>query len=334
MPQTYTTQWFTVSNGDVTTHNPQSLVETTNDIRLLDAEIQWEGVSETESVSVTDITGGTAISLPPYPDSFVYTQSFPTTSGTFTDHTVNFLFDTPFNQENTTLVEVDYTLEFYDNDGVKRRSISQSQDIEVGKSGGTYSGIENIQYDGRSDGYGKLIIDQLTYSGSRPDDEKLYLGLQTITGTTQSQTVNTTDPRVSRDVSGDATGITLADGEVSSWYSLSGLDPNLEEFRHEISGSNTSRFRFRFEWERKTPKPIKQLRVYDEDADTVRRVALADPLDTQLQYNTVRCYVQAAGQVLAVDMIDDPSDPNAVSSHRLYHPVHGTLYPRYYDTVT
>jgi len=53
MAQTYTTQFFDVSNGDTTTHNPQSLAPTTTDIKVLDAEIQWEGVTSSSGNTTT-----------------------------------------------------------------------------------------------------------------------------------------------------------------------------------------------------------------------------------------------------------------------------------------
>jgi len=53
MPQTYTTQFFDVSDGDTTTHNPQSLAPTTADIQILNAEILWEGVATSSTSTST-----------------------------------------------------------------------------------------------------------------------------------------------------------------------------------------------------------------------------------------------------------------------------------------
>lgn len=50
MANTYTTSWFSVSNGDSTTHNPGSLVSTNRAIEILSAQIQWEG-EQTSSTS-------------------------------------------------------------------------------------------------------------------------------------------------------------------------------------------------------------------------------------------------------------------------------------------
>lgn len=53
MARTYTTQFFDVSDGDTTTHNPQELAPTTVAIRVLDAEIQWEGVTTSSTSTST-----------------------------------------------------------------------------------------------------------------------------------------------------------------------------------------------------------------------------------------------------------------------------------------
>lgn len=69
MVETYTTQWFTVTGGDSTTHNPQSLVATAAPIVVLDAEIRWEGIESTEEVTETEYatstntTSATAVSF-------------------------------------------------------------------------------------------------------------------------------------------------------------------------------------------------------------------------------------------------------------------------------
>jgi len=77
------------------------------------------------------------------------------------------------------------------------------------------------------------------------------------------------------------------------------------------------------------PTPVDELRVYDGDADAIRRVSLADPLDSALDYDSVRVY---RGQVLCVDVVP-PSDAEAIESHRIYHPTHGVLCPRAFGTV-
>jgi len=59
MVETYTTQWFTVTDGDSTTQNPQSLVATTSPIVVLDAEIRWEGIESTEEVTETEYATNT-----------------------------------------------------------------------------------------------------------------------------------------------------------------------------------------------------------------------------------------------------------------------------------
>jgi hypothetical protein len=100
MANTYTTSWFDVSDGDTTTHNPQTLVGG-SDIRILDADIQWEGVEDTSTTtdyqtntnydsatatqstqtetnttsdSVSDGTLGASVTIPDEPDGYSFTS--------------------------------------------------------------------------------------------------------------------------------------------------------------------------------------------------------------------------------------------------------------------
>ncbi|OYR94047.1 hypothetical protein DJ71_02370 [Halorubrum sp. E3] len=155
-------------------------------------------------------------------------------------------------------------------------------------------------------------------------------GKASTAGSSSSTTTHyTQDTRVTRDVLGESS-VTLTDGEVSNWYSLSGLDPDTEEFYHDIDGSGEARFRFRFGWERAYPDAIAELRIDDVDSETVHRVALADPGDNQLVHNSIRASVD--GQALAVDVVP-PSNDDAIDSHRFYHPVDGILCPRAFGTA-
>jgi len=59
MANTYTTSWFSVSNGDSTTHNPGSLVSTNRPIEVLSAQIQWEGEQTSSTSCNTDYSYNT-----------------------------------------------------------------------------------------------------------------------------------------------------------------------------------------------------------------------------------------------------------------------------------
>jgi hypothetical protein len=56
---TYTSQWFSVDNGDTTTHDPQSLVSETSPIQVLNAQIQWEGIQTSDTSTSTDYSTNT-----------------------------------------------------------------------------------------------------------------------------------------------------------------------------------------------------------------------------------------------------------------------------------
>lgn len=411
MAQTYTSQWFTVSNGDVTTLNPQSLVSTNKGIRILNAEIQWEGVEQTTESTTTETntnTGSATATTDTTTDYATHTNTGSTGSlgipsvpsgYSFNSGSYSASYSITLTGDITAFVELDDNQGGYEsgtfsnNSGTNNYSLSVSGSYGSGAAGGTLSVSDNVtitddgggtfnggsfqdisastegtdttttvdaeteyvSYPSPPSGY---TFDQHFYkeekNGVEQDSGFVYtnsvgetrsvtsndpdntwtLEMETLGEKTTTSIEDTKDPRVTRDVDGDSGSVTLDDGERSSWYSLSGLDPNREEFYHDIDGSGEARFRFRFDWEKIFPDVVKQLRVYDADSDATRLVALADPSDSQLKYNAIRGHVSQAGQVLAVDVTDDPSDPSAISSHRLYHPVHGTLYPRYYDTVT
>lgn len=304
MAQTYTSQWFAVSNGDITTHNPQSLVPTGKDIRILDAEVQWEGVdtvtTKTKSNSVSDVdyfrfTGcANLVSWPTMPssDTSFISQTL-SANGEFIPDTQT---DSDSGQGNIQSDPHDFVSEI------------QVDNFSVSKSFGSYA--------------------EGTVTAC-PGGGSFASGVNCTATTKYELTLHTTDPRVTRDVTGES-NTTLSDSKTSDWYSLSGLAPDSEEFYHDIDGSGKARFRFRFDWERAYPDAIAELRIDDVDFEITHRVALADPGDNQLVHNSIR--VSVDGQVLAVDVVP-PSDDDAIDSHRLHHPVDGILCPRAFGTV-
>lgn len=312
MAQTYTTQWFNVSNGDVTTHNPQTLAPTSKQIRIVNAEIQWEGVDtqveeETTSFESVDSTAAEPSDLPisvstTIPSDGYNTELFANLLLFSGDAQAQAVFDT-------------------NGDGIGENTSTLNADSNASARDTPGTGSCGVTVNNYSDSDGDADFNDVTVQISWEEP------------TTEIVTKSTQDPRVTRDVSADSGTLTLNDGEQSSWYQLDGLAPNAEEFYHDISGSREARFRFRFDWENIFPDAVTQLRVYDEDTDTTRLVALADPSDSQLDYTAIRSYVQQAGQTLVVDVVDDPTDVNAIASHRIYHPVHGTLYLRAFDSV-
>ena len=313
MPETYTTSWQSVSNGDVTTHDPQSLVPTDKQIRILSAEVQWEGIT-TSSTSPNYQTNTNRPSADISNYSSGFSQSLSTSFPSVPNGYNYFINTISANiHTNGSVNGVNY---LYEIDG------DRVIDGGSGTNGPIFS--ERTNYVG-SDVTIIVSADSVDFASY----VEVKAPVRTKGSKTTTSTNKTTDPRVKRDVSGDANGITLNDNEQSNWYSLSGLAPNNEEFYHDIDGSETARFRFRFEWEKTIPDPQKQLRVYDADNDVYQLVALADPSDTRLVYDWLRVAVD--GTVYAVDVVDTDNG-SALQSHRLFHPTDGVVALRSYDT--
>lgn len=398
MAQTYTTQWFRVSNSDITTHDPQSLVPTNKDIRLLNAEVQWEGVetstsnveyaTNTDSATAQAYTTTDDASNQSFEESAVsdgsevsVTNTLPSmpSGNTFEYHVVTVRVRNDSSQQQTFEVTCDgpdqtrtqqlvvtgnafYTdiISFelntnYIGSNVTVTTSSQHCQMELfcqtwSYSTQTQSDTATATYPAVPDGYtfvqhtheefrgGTQKVDNTYTTDTVGESESITsndtsttveVALTTKGKTTVTDTSNTQDPRVTRDVLGESS-VTLTEGETSNWYSLSELDPDAEEFYHDIDGSGEARFRFRFDWERAYPDAIAELRIDGVDTDTVHRVALADPSDGQLVHNSIRTSVD--DQVLAVDVVP-PSDSDAIESHRLYHPVDGILCPRAFATI-
>ena len=315
MPETYTTSWQSVSNGDITTHDPQSLVPTDKQIRILSAEVQWEGIT-TSSTSPNYQTNTNRPSADISNYSSGFSQSLSTSFPSVPNGYNYFINTISANiHTNGSVNGVNYLYEI-DGDRV---------------------------IDGGSGTNGPIFSERTNYVGSDVTiivsadsvDSASYLEIDAPVRTTGSKTTttydDTEDPRVTRDVLGESGGITLNDNERSTWYTLDSLDPNEEEFYHDINGSDEAYFRFRFEWEKTFPDALKQLRVYDVDDEAYKFVALADPSDPQLVSNAMR--VSVNGTTYAVD-VTDVDDPSAITSHRGSIPSDGTLAFREYDSIS
>jgi len=388
---TYTTQFFNVSNGDITTHNPQSLVPTTKDILIQSAEVQWEGVNNGPNViesfsydSKSEFTNeyntfeGVDANIAVGSTEVFLSNDAQITRKSYTlRHTPPISFDYRVSQGDTvgSLISIDFALQDDTTFPTSQRfTIAHAAD-GTGQSNGNFvlSRLEDIDGDGEVELTHQDEVINVAHGGSSrakvtkinadvvevelidPDtntvkqtarisdtstDLRLPEGTYHVNGdasdsgltTTVSQvgtSGNTVNPRVTRDVSASLTA-NISDGQQSVYTTLSGLDPNRQEFYHDIDGGGEARFRFRFDYREKYPDALKELRVYDGDANAYRKVALANPTDSLLDYNAVRTEVN--GTTYAVDVVV-PSDTDAITSHRLYHPTHGVLCPRAFDTV-
>ena len=160
----------------------------------------------------------------------------------------------------------------------------------------------------------------------RAEDETAFTADDHYGGGT---TYSTTDPFVTRDVDGAYTG-EVTDGTWTAWQSLSGLVEGVNEFYHNISGSNEANFEFRYDWEYRHPESVGgSLSIGSRDGTQIHRVALADTSSSRLDYNHVRVLV--GGTVYAVDVVD-PTDENAIEWFRIGTPNYGIVCPRAYQT--
>jgi len=308
--QTYTSQWFRISNGAITTHNPQSLVPTPADIRILSADIQWEGI-ETSKTTTSTNTNSNSQDYTSISSTTTWSVNSPSQpAGSFEKAVAELNYAGPLPE-----TAVDLSIAFGGETTQTTADAGQGAYLTITDTSGIPSKADF----------------SWSPNSSTSNTAEVYSSVTVYTSETTTTYYDTTDPRATRDVLGESGGITLTDGERSSWFALDSLEPDPEEFYHDIDGSGEARFRFRFDWEEKFPTALKQLRVYDADTDGIRTVALADPADSQLDYNAIRTAV--GGTVYAIDVVD-PSDPDAISSHRIQHPTHGTLCPRASGTVS
>lgn len=329
MATTVTSDWFTVNNGEITTHDPQDMSGETAPIEIQSAEIQWEGITTSPD---TKINKNTSEKYHVDPGDAIGTGSTdfpPVDSGYDFDYYENYLI-----LLNDDADDVDKTVDLFievhwsDTDTGDSFTNEYSADWVVPEVGEEKVIVKGEHYHNSKWDHVSLSINNNESTGG-PD---VSIQTQPRTHMTESGTTEekTQDPAVSGDVSADSGTLTLNDGEQSSWFALSGLDPNNEDFFHDISGSETARFRFRFDYVLNHPTPQDYVRIYDADAGVKRKVALADPTDSKLKYNAIR--VDRNGNTYALDVVN-PGDQYEIDFVRFYHPTHGTLVPRQIDTV-
>jgi len=316
MPQTYTSPTLSVSNGEITNHDTATVA---SDINILAAECRWQGVDAEKSepndgfnsnsasgtTAVSKIGDNVSLTFPGYNGSFDgHVMQLEVSSGT-SQNTFPIEFTIRFNYEFTGFDTVDHeeqvTIEDNTTTSFPQDALSNEHvgsEIRIGVSGNT-------------DAFVEWTLAAITK----------YTTTTTITKSTQ-------DPFVTRDVDGSFSG-TLSDGEWSSWKTLNGLATGVNEFYHNISGSNEAKFEFRYDWEYTYPEPVGgALSIGSRDGSQVHRVALADPSSSRLAYNHVRALV--GGTVYAIDVVD-PSDPDAIDWLRIGSQ-HGVVCPRAYQT--
>jgi len=312
MPQTYTSQWFRVSNSEITTHNPQALASTDAGIRILDAEIQREGVDAQieQEVTKTDANtnthnfdGGTGRVTVMY-------ATHPSVNGSVQNHTVT--ASDQLTDAGSGSIQVTAAW------GDEKTDAIPGGFASIGTTSGDYQGqTSNVAID----------VDEPFSDGS------VEIEANTTYQTTETVTKSTTDPRVTRDVLAESDGLTLAAGEQSSWYQLDGLDPNSEEVYHDLDGSREARFRFRFDWEKAVPDPTYGVvGFYDDSAGVWYECAVADAADDQLEYDHVRVYNAEQNAWGVLDVVT-PTHKRAIESHQFYDPDAGWLAPRQYSAT-
>lgn len=312
MDGTHTTGWYSAGNGDEKVHNPSDLVG--SGVYVNSASIQWRGVDAEVTNRLYDVNGDSNVQRPISDQTVLYAY-YPSPQYDFSQHVIEVDAYNPSTNNN----DLTITLESGDQHG-------NSDTTTVTLSPGEY-------HDGSTWPYGDPVIHVDTnYSGDETflkvsydensveykPDASLYV--KTSSRGSETNVESTTDPKVSNDVSADSGGITLNDGEKSSWFNLSGLGPDDETFYHDIDGSYQTDYRFEFDWEYATPEAVATKKFSVNGTDY--QVALADPSDNALDYNFWRVKTGQNG-ILAYDVVD-PSDSDALQRY-IYHPIHGKL---------
>ncbi|SEO72163.1 hypothetical protein SAMN05216388_1017104 [Halorientalis persicus] len=333
MPQTYTSPTLTVSNGEITSHDTADVAD---GISILSAECRWQGVTTTE----TNTSWNTYLddTRDNNPDSQTYVTHELTQPLEGTEQKdfravaiigVELPDDTGYGFNFRLLADNDGDGDFEQdirNKGSKMNSFYESHDVKGDTLQNPPDGMAarifpNAEYNGKLHYLGWENRDLITLDYISAGIEYRYKSTVTVTE-------QTTDPFATRDVDGAYSG-TLSDGEWSPWVTLNGLQTGVNEFYHNISGSNEAKFEFRYDWEYTFPEPVGGLlSVGARDGSQLHRVALADPSSSRLAYNHVRVLV--GGTAYAIDVVD-PSDPDAIDWFRL-GTQHGVVCPRAYQT--
>lgn len=319
MTQTYTSNEISVQRGGVTTHDTDSVDP---DISIVDARVRWKGVNG----SKTDYSGDAKFTAPgvkPSDTEVTYSLEYPdVTSGyDFLDHS----YDLEMGADATTNdspIEITYSASTGFGDSISNKTITvdDGEDIVV---------LEKTYYTKDEDEVGSFTIHDVTDTDPDSSTPKANPEFQVQTRGTKQVPTYTTDPAVTRDVSGSYTG-ELNDGEWSPWVSMSGMEAGVNEFYHDISGSEEAVFQFEYDWEYIYPTPAKQLRVSSLDGSKIHKISVTDTDSDRLDYNHVRTVIN--GNVYAIDVVD-PSDPKAIDWIRIGTPNYGVVSPRAYETI-
>jgi len=238
-PKTATTGYYSVSDNDTTTLNPQNIVPETDSITIQSAEIQWRGVEDTQTTTTTETVKKEVLDRATREDEFPLSASY-TLSGD----------DTEFNLARTFVRQTDGGYIEVVSDLSVDGTLYASSEYEVDANGGDGSHVINPSSSNTS------ATAELYRAAFGPRDGEDFdldaagaaVEYYTEETTTTTTTYDTQNPSVSQDVSADAGNITLDDGVTSNWYTLSDLDPNSETFSHSINGSGKAEFRIRFNY--------------------------------------------------------------------------------------
>lgn len=302
---TYTSSTLSVSDGDITTHDTTNVKE---GIAITNAECRWRGIETTSSSieqrSKVNSTTESSGSL-----SRVET-TYPSFNGfNFEEHSLDLDID-----GDGSGYEFTYDVEL----GFGRNDFNNNGTGDVLKFYGPWD-------DEYGPGEEAAFI---TADNDAPLE--VTIRARTVYDKQVETTYQTEDPFVTRDVDGSYSG-TVQDGNWSSWVTLNGVSPGINEFYHNISGSGEAEFEFRYDYESVYPTAVDYVRVGDNNG-TKHRVILADPSDSKLDYNQVRCSSDGNGNPLCMDVVD-PSNTYAISDIRIGIDDSTVVSPRSYDTV-
>jgi hypothetical protein len=319
--QTYTSDTLRVSHDEITSHT------TPSDINVLSAQARWQGVDAEKTTTTDDQNWNDSDDFLSVGETLTYDLPTPDPKYEFQWHSVGLNYDQNSINEEQHLNSVSY--EFRDENDNVLESGSKS-DITLSTGDTVNEGIlSDVPIYTNHTGTNHYVHFYWDASDSNTEEIEIRGYVQTYSSKSTTDTYSTKDPYVTRDVDASYSG-TLSDGEWSSWQDMTGLVEGTNEFYHNISGSNEAYIEFEYTYEEVYPTVQKQLRLYDADQNAIHTVALADPSDSQLDYNHHRYALN--GTVYALDVVD-PSDENAIDWVKWYHPTHGEYCPRAYDTI-
>lgn len=304
MVNTYTTNYFTVSNGINKTLIPKDLVGVSRPVRVSNTKIKWRGITdETSSYDFERRENETG-----NPDgSASVSASIPLNSRDVTLRASFHMYDSPDDGKGKADAVFDT-----DGDGIG----DVTKTFETKYSGGTTS---------TSGDSGATITATVQNFRTTSDSDYEFSDMSAII-TWEEETTSveeTTSPEVSGDMSASYSGV-LTDNEETGWIDVSGFSRGENNVTYNIGGSGRADFKLQFDWEYETPEAqaIKKLYVNGEKI----KLPLVYPSAPELTYDIMRTKVN--GETLTADLVDVDS-PDA-SPYRIYTPQHGILAWREY----